>query len=58
MTSILGGSLSSGGLLDGYQLNTGQEYFIPKLRLVSGIETIRINCPTAASGTRVFWETF
>ena len=57
MTFLSGGNLSSGGLLDGMQLNTGQEYFIPKLRLTSGIETIRVNCPAAASGTRIFWET-
>ncbi len=53
-----GGSLSSGGLSDGMELNPGESYQIDKCRLVSGIETPRIVVPAAASGGRLFWETF
>ncbi len=57
-TGVSGGSLSSGGLADGMEMNPGDSYFIPKSRLVSGIETIRINVPAAASGGRMFYEGF
>jgi hypothetical protein len=51
-----GGGLSSGGLQDGYSMDAGDKYYIPKARLVSGIETIRIQVPASSSGTRLFWE--
>lgn len=53
-----GGALSSGGLADGMELFPGGTYFVPKLRLTSGIETIRVAAPAAASGTKLFWEVF
>ncbi len=55
-TGASGGSLSSGGLADGMEINPGDAYFIPHLRLVSGIETIRMIVPAASSGGRVHWE--
>jgi hypothetical protein len=55
-TSVSGGILSSGGLADGMEISPGDTYFIPKTRLVSGIESIRLIVPTAASGGRLFWE--
>lgn len=53
-----GGSLSSGGLTDGMELSPGESYFVPKTRLVSGIETIRLLAPATSSGGRVMWEVF
>lgn len=58
MTFTSGGSLTSGGLLDGVQLAPGDPYFIPKVRLSSGLQTIRLNCAAASSGTRLYWECF
>ncbi len=58
VTMTSGGSLSSGGLADGMELNPGADYYIPKGRLVSGIETIRLAAPAASSGARCFWEYF
>lgn len=55
-TFLSGGSLSSGGLADGWELAPGDVHFIPKSRLVSGVETIRVLSPAASSGTRIFWE--
>ncbi len=57
MTFLSGGGQSSGGLLDGMQLNSyDSPYFIPKLRLTSGISTIRVNSLTGNSGVRLFWD--
>lgn len=58
VTATSGGSLSSGGLLDGMELNPAEAYFIPKVRLMSGIETIRVAVPAASSGGVLFWEVF
>lgn len=55
-TFLSGGSLASGGLADGFELSPGDAYQIPRYRLVSGIETIRILGAAASSGARVFWE--
>lgn len=55
-TSTSGGSLSSGGLSDGMPLYPDSSYFVPKCRLVSGIQTPRLIAAAAASGARVFWE--
>lgn len=55
-TITSGGSLSSGGLADGMELNPGDAYFVPKTRLVSGILTPRVLVPAASSGGRLFWE--
>ena len=57
-TSVSGGSLSSGGLADGMELSPGDGYFVPKTRLVSGIETVRLIVPATASGGRLFWDVF
>mgnify|MGYP001612349298 FL=1 len=57
-TSVSGGSLSSGGLADGMELAPGDSYFVPKTRLTSGIETIRLIVGAVASGGRLFWEPF
>lgn len=56
MTLTSGGSLSSGGLADGMELSPGGAYFIPRIRLVSGIQTIRVGVPAASSGARLYWE--
>lgn len=55
-TGASGGSLSSGGLADGMEVNPGDAYFVPKIRLVSGVETPRLIVPAASSGGRLFWE--
>lgn len=55
-TGASGGSLSSGGLADGMEVGPGESYFVPKTRLVSGVETIRIIAPASSSGGRLFWE--
>ena len=51
-----GGSLSSGGLGDAYELQRGQPYTVPRGRLTSGIQTIRLVGPAESSGSRVIWE--
>ena len=56
ISSVSGGSLSSGGLADGMELSPGDSYFIPRTRLTSGIETIRLAVPAVASGGVLFWE--
>ncbi len=55
-TSISGGSLSSGGLADGMELSPGGGYFIPRTRLVSGIQTPILIVPATSSGARLYWE--
>lgn len=55
-TGVSGGSLSSGGLADGMELSPGGTYLVPKSRLISGLQTIRLIVPAAASGGRLFWE--
>ena len=55
-TSTSGGSMTSGGLTDGMELSAGDSYFVPRSRLVSGISTISLVVPAAASGGRLFWE--
>lgn len=58
-TGASGGSLSSGGLADGMELSPGDSYFIPKARLYqSGLQSIQVIVPAAASGGRLFWEPF
>lgn len=55
---VTGGSGVSGAVdfLDGMPLGRGDSYFIPNLRLYSGLETPRISVPAAASGGHLFWE--
>lgn len=59
-STISGGALASGlsGYLytDGMEMSPGGSYFIPRVRLVSGIETVRFVMPAASSGGRVSWE--
>ena len=55
-TFTSGGSFSSGGLADAMEMSPGDAYLIPKYRLVSGIETVRLLAPAASSGARMFWE--
>lgn len=43
---------------DGVPLGRGDAYFIPKLKLVSGLESVRIAVPAAASGGFLFWDNF
>ena len=57
-TATSGGSFSSGGLMDGLELSPGDAYQVDRVRLVSGIESIRVVVPAAASGSRLFWEYF
>ena len=57
MTTTSGGFLSSGGLADGIPLSPGQDYFVPRSRMTSGIQTVRLIPVAAASGqARMFWE--
>ena len=56
VTITSGGSLSSGGLQDGFKLTAGRDFFIPRVRLYSGISSIRIGAPAASSGGIIFWE--
>lgn len=53
-----GGSLSSGGLADGLELSPGDGLFIPRTRLASGIQTVRLLGAAGSSGGRVYWEVF
>ena len=55
-TFLSGGSLTSGGLADAFELSPGDAFFIPKVRLVSGLETPRLLAAAASSGARLFWE--
>ena len=55
-TITSGGSFTSGGLTDGMEVNAGDAYFVPRYRLVSGLQTPRIHAAAAASGARLFWE--
>ncbi len=55
-TFTSGGSLTSGGLADAWELSKNQEMTIPRQRLTSGIESIRLLGLEAASGTRIFWD--
>ncbi len=51
-----GGSLTSGGLGDGFELQRGQPYSVFKGRLTSGIASIRLVGPAESSGARINWE--
>lgn len=52
-----GGFLSSGGLADGMPLSPGQDYFVPRSRLTSGIQSVRMLPEAAASGqARMYFE--
>ena len=53
-----GGSLTSGGLGDAFELVRGQQYTVPRGRLTSGIASVRLVGPAEASGSRVIWEWF
>lgn len=53
-----GVSLSVGGLNDAMKIAVGKDYFIPKTRLTSGVESIIILGPASSSGARIYWETF
>lgn len=55
-TFLSGGSLSSGGLADGFPLYPGEGIFVAKSRLISGILTPTLNGPAGSSGGRVWWE--
>lgn len=55
-TSTSGGDLSSGGLTDGMELNPSESFFVPRSRLVSGLQSIKIIAAAASSGGRLFWE--
>lgn len=61
-STISGGALASGlsgyYLTDGMEMSPGDSYFIPRVRLVSGVLTPRFVMPAASSGARVFWEIF
>lgn len=51
-----GGSMSQSGLPDGMEFNPGDSYFVPRSRLISGLESIRLIGTANESGARVFWE--
>lgn len=56
VTQTSGGSLSSGGIMDGVELVPGECMFVPKSRLPSGLQSIRIAVPAASSGSVLFWD--
>jgi hypothetical protein len=58
VTITSGGSLSSGGLADGIELSPGDTYFVPRVRLGSGIQDVKVAVPAAASGGRLYWDFF
>lgn len=54
-----GGTLSSGGLQDGWPLYPDEKVVIPKSRLQAsgiGAQNIRLAGVAGASGARVFWD--
>ena len=51
-----GGSESFSGLPDGMELNPGDAFFVPRYRLRSGLESVRILGTAGESGARIFWE--
>lgn len=56
-TTMTSGAVeSAGGFLDGMEVNPGEDYFVPKSRLISGLQSIRVVMPAASSGGRLFWE--
>ena len=58
-TILSGGTLSSGGLADGMEMAAGDSYFVPKVRLKpSGLDSVRVVAPAAASGGVMCWELF
>ena len=57
-TITSGGTLSSGGMLDGMELSPGDAQFIPRIALPSGIQDIKIAVPAASSGGRLFYDWF
>ena len=56
VTQTSGGSLSSGGMMDGVEMQPNDSYFIPRLRLNSGLASIQVAVPAASSGGVLFWE--
>lgn len=44
--------------IDGVPMGRGDGYFIPRMKLVSGLESIRIGVPAAASGGLMYWDNF
>ena len=42
--------------MDGFEMQPGDALFVPKYRLVSGIQSIQIAVPAASSGSILFWE--
>lgn len=55
-TFCSGGGEASGGLLDGMVMYPGGDYFVPKSRLQSGLQSICVVMPAASSGGRIVWE--
>lgn len=55
LTIKSGGALSSGGMLDGFPLKTGEQFFIPKL-LAPTVDRVWLTTVAANSGIRVSWE--
>jgi len=51
-----GGSFSSGGLTDAMPLWPGDAYNIPRYRLTSGIQSVRVLGAAGSSGARLYWE--
>lgn len=56
VTLASGGNLTSGGMNDGFEVGPGDSYFVPKVRLTSGILSVRVISPAGSSGGRLFWE--
>lgn len=50
------GILSGGMPAGGFQMVRGDKIEIPKIGLASGVLSIRIGVPAAASGSRLYWE--
>lgn len=53
--TVMSGGSGVTNFSDGVPLARGDSYFIPKVRLCSGLETPRFTVPTTASGGFMFW---
>lgn len=58
VTANSGGVFSSGGFSDGIEMAAGDALFVPRSRLSSGILSILLNVPAAASGGVMYWDYF
>lgn len=60
-TFLSGGSLSSGGMADGYKMSPGDKFFVPKISMCNAsglprIDAIKLVGPATASGGVMYWQ--